>query len=183
MRRVVFLWIALWVALGTGMEAQAAPSSLSVSTATITINATKFDQFVITGTFSGLTLQGGGVLVFGVGWFSQEIEFKQFTQQDQQYTYNGTPGDPGLAQLVLDVGLGQFTAIGANLELGSLGNPLTVRLEAGTFQRCTMIHQQQAGTQWTFNAPSDSQHACQMPDSPQATPRGVLVGKPMAVRV
>jgi hypothetical protein len=190
MRAKMVLGIVLLAVLGTALAVlagptvgAAAPSQFSVNTATITSNPKSTDQFVISGAFSGLSLSGGGQVVFGAGWFSQEIPFSQFTPQGQKYVYTGTAGEPGLAQLVLDVGQGQFTAIGANLELGDLGNPLTVRLAAGAFQHCTMIHLQQAGAQWTFNASSDSQHACQMPQAPQAAPRGLFVGQPTNVRV
>jgi hypothetical protein len=182
--------MGLWAVLGTVLAVlagptagAAAPTAFSVKTATITFSPTSTDQFVISGSFSGLSLNGAGLVVFGAGWFSQEIPFNAFTRQGQKYVYTGPAAEPGLAQLILDVGLGKFTAKGTRMELGNLGNPLTVRLEAGFFQHCTMIHLQQAAAQWTFNASSDSQYACQMPQTPQVAPRGLIVGKPTNVLV
>ena len=137
---------------GTADVSEAPP--FMVTSATATINPAKASQFRIKGQVRGFSLTAAETVLFEAGIFSEEIPLGSFEQSGQKYTYTGQRGKNGLFVLEIDLAEGTFTATGKNLILSGFTNPLPVKLQAGSFQECSMVRFRVAGTKWTFNSKS-----------------------------
>jgi hypothetical protein len=151
------------------------PAGITVTSALVQLNPKNTDGFHIEGTFEGLSFSGVASVLLEVGLYSQEIPRNRFTKSGERYTYTGDADEPGLTQLILDLATKKFTAVGANLFLDGFGNPLPIRLQAGSFDQCAMINFRIQGRNWIFDANLDRQFPCQIAQAPQASRPGLFV--------
>lgn len=156
---------------------------LKVTSATVTFDATKGDQFTMKGLLRNVSLTDVETVLFEAGMVSEEIPLQKFAQVEQIYTYTGSRGKSGRLTLKIDLGAGAFTVTGKNLILSGFTNPLPVKFEVGSFKECGMVHFRVVGNKWSFSSKVDPQYPCVFEQAPMADPDGVFVKTSSKIRI
>ena len=154
-----------------------------VTSATVTFNSIKGDQFNIKGVLKGCSLTNVETVVFEVGMVTEEIPIQRFERIGQKYSCTVARGKSGLLTLEIDLAKGTFAVTGKNLILSGFTNPLPVKFEAGSFKECSMVHFRVIGNKWSFSSKGDPQYRCVLEEAPTADPSGVFVNTLSKVRI
>ena len=166
-----------------GTAEVAVPAPFVVSSATVAFQSAKPDRFNMKGVLKDFSLTDAASLLFEAGIVAAEIPLESFNQNGGKLIYKAPRGKNGLLVLNIDLAEGTFSATGKNLVLTGFSNPLPVKLQAGSFKLCSMVHFRVAGNQWSFNSRKDPQYPCVLEEAPRADPNGFFVNRSASIRV
>jgi len=159
------------------------PLPFQVDAATASFNPKQTDHFTIRGRVHGLSLTDAETVYFEAGLLSDEIPVGNFERDGEKYSYTAQWEEKGIFVLEIDLAEGTFQATGTKLSLAGFTNPLPVKLQAGSFKGCSMVHFRVSGNKWTFQKETDSQYPCVFEGAPQAEPNGFFVNTRTKIRI